>query len=159
MLEVHDQGPRHRVAALGDTMIQVWSGPIPMEAIVATGESHRRIRASGFDKVCVFAVTEGGIELPSAEVRRASGELMRDNRPELGCNAVVVPAAGFWASAARSALTGIFLIGSGGVPTKVFSEIAPACAWHAAHAVATDPAALEAAVEELRAELAAGAPG
>ena len=155
MLEMHDKGPRHCVAALGDTMIQVWSGPIPMEAITATGESHKRLIASGFSKVCVFAVTEGGIELPSGDVRRASGALMRQNRAELGCNSVVVPAAGFWASAARSALTGIFLIGSGSVPTKVFSDLGEACVWHATHTVATEAAELATAVETLRLQLSA----
>lgn len=152
-LQIHDRGPRHRVAALGDTMIQVWCGAIPMAAIVATGRSHQRIREAGHDKVAVLAFTEGGMELPSAAVRKASAELMKKNRPELACNSVVVPGGGSWASAARSALTGIFLVGSGGVPSRVFGDIPAAVTWHCGYAESTTPVALAPAVQRLREEL------
>jgi hypothetical protein len=79
---------------------------------------------------------ESGVGLPSAEVRASLRNTAEGHRNHLHCLGVVLNGGGFWASALRSALTGITLLSSRAIPTRFFSEANECAQWVAEKRVA-----------------------
>jgi len=80
----------------------------------------------GFGLVCT---SQPNLSLPTQEVRRESAYMLQANRGRVLAAAVVVGGDGFWASAARSVITGINLVATPPYPIKIFDEVMPASGW------------------------------
>jgi hypothetical protein len=70
------------------------------------------------NRVLSLTVAADGIRLPEAEVRTEAVGVMRAIGPRTEHNVAAVPGEGFWAGAARSALTGMTLLAPKNVRMK-----------------------------------------
>lgn len=76
--------------------------------------------------------------LPTYEARRAIHELTRRNEKNIVCAATLIEGTGFWASAIRSLVTSLHLVGRWSFELKTFSDIDTLAEWVApVHASAT----------------------
>jgi hypothetical protein len=67
--------------------------------------------------------------LPTHEARRAIHEVTRRYEKNIVCAATVIEGAGFWASAIRSLVTSLHLVGRWSFDLKTFSEIGTLSEW------------------------------
>ena len=74
-------------------------------------------------------VVLGGSELPTPEARAGLAALMKRNKGDIACVATVIGGDGFWASALRSASTGIQLVAGSSIESRMFRTVDAAAAW------------------------------
>jgi hypothetical protein len=150
-----------RVFELANITIVVWHGqPIEaaVECLARTTERRRRQYPEGLS---VIHLVKGDITLPDAETRQAFVRLMKSSNDVLACVAVVVGGTGFWASTARSLITGMRVLARGAFDMRLHGTIHEVVGWlPAKHAEKTGfviaPAQLATSLEQ--AALACSAP-
>lgn len=101
-------------------------------------------------------VIVAGADLPTPEARAGFASLIKRNKDGIACMAMIVEGEGFWASAQRSATTGIQLEAGTSVESRLFRTVDAAATWLAP--VHRDKTGVDLDVGELRAVLGA-APG
>lgn len=102
--------------------------------------------------ISVIHVVKGNIALPEQGTREAFVRLMKSSNGVLACVAVVVGGSGFWASAARSLVTGLRVLARGEFEMRLHGEISEVVKWlpekHAARTgVQVEPAQLSQALQ------------
>src|SRR5262249_3751639 len=102
--------------------INLWaSQPTPAAVQVLTELTERSLHECP-EGLCSIHWLDQSVGLPSTEVRVALGEVARRYQSHLICVGVVRQGSGFWASATRSALTGIMLLAPRTTPLRFFGD-------------------------------------
>jgi hypothetical protein len=91
--------------------------------------AHADLRGRLGQKLDMLTIAHAGTPLPEGDVKVASARSYRTLSTENVCAATVVSGVGFWASAARSTLTGLALLARPGCPTKTFGDVSSALLW------------------------------
>lgn len=78
--------------------------------------------------VLMLLIYDGG-GVPGGKGRGRATQMLREIGPRLQALAAVIEGAGFWASAARSILTGLALMSRSRFPLRTFSEMNEAARW------------------------------
>jgi hypothetical protein len=127
LLPVDEAPGMYRFYKWQHTHIVVWYG-------AATGEAAERLGRmtgkppAGTRRSDVHIITEG-TGLPHAEARSGFAQLMKDMREDIACLGVVIEGGGFWASAMRSAVTGLGMMAPKGLPFRALPSIDALIAW------------------------------
>jgi hypothetical protein len=117
-----------RVATFGPLCITSIRGPITTDffreanaAGVALARRHR-------GKIGALDLVSSDAPMPSAELRAQAAKLTQASSERVAAGASVVVGEGFKASAVRSVLTAVTLLGSG-APRRTFAQPGPALEW------------------------------
>mgnify|MGYP003471438812 CR=1 FL=1 len=97
-----------------------------VERLHAVTEKRRKQFPHG---ISVIHLVKGNIALPEQATRDAFVRLMKVTDGVLACVAVVVGGTGFWASAARSLVTGLRVLARGEFEMRLHGEIAEVVKW------------------------------
>jgi hypothetical protein len=84
-----------------------------------------------------------GVSLPTSEARVGLGELAKQYERHLICVAVLLSGSGFWASATRSALTGIMLLAPRSFSLRFFGDAFELCTFIARELARRGPSPVE----------------
>ena len=117
------------IGTFGNVYIMRVHGEITMPDLLAAHREHLALIGQGNPSTCVLTVAQYNSPIPNAEVREASGRLMRELTPHLLAGATVIEGGGFWASAVRSFLTAVYFVAKQPCPTKAFARIDEAAQW------------------------------
>lgn len=132
----------------------------PTAAGLRLSERYHRVLRDRFpERTAIMSWIAPGLKMPDREIRALGAELFKGVAREIRCAATVIVGEGFWASAARSVLTGIQLLSRSPCPNRAFAETDEAAAWIVGHLDAgaeVDSGGLVRAMEELRSADAAG---
>jgi len=109
-VEYVGRGDGFVVATWDRVLLEAFSGGVTLESLRARAEAHRQLYDRHPGRVLSLTVARNGIRLPEAEVRSEAVRVMKQIGPKTEQIVVAVPGQGFWASAARSALTGMMLL-------------------------------------------------
>jgi hypothetical protein len=123
------QTPSMTIGTFGNVYIMRVHGEITMSDLLAAHREHLALIASGKPSTCVLTIAQYNSPIPNAEVREASGRLMRELTPHLLAGATVIEGGGFWASAVRSFLTAVYFVARQPCPTKAFARVEEASQW------------------------------
>jgi len=99
--------------------------------------AHTQRRAVVGCKLAMLTIVNADIALPEGELKMAAVRSFRTLSSENLSAATVLGGVGFWASAARSTLTGLSLLARPSCPSKAFGDVASALAW--TEAVTNEP--------------------
>jgi predicted nucleic acid-binding Zn ribbon protein len=102
--------------------INVWASQPTSSAIQVMSELTERSLTECPGGIASIHWLDEGVALPTAEVRVALSELARRYETQVLCVGVMLQGSGFWASATRSALTGIMLLAPRTFFLRFFSE-------------------------------------
>jgi hypothetical protein len=116
-----------------------------LEIISAAGQKHRAIHKP----VVAITLVPLRVPLPDDAARKFSAKLMKDGSHETAASAIVLEGDGFWASAARAAVAGMYLLSGSNMAQKPFASIDDAVGW-IAPMLSVDPSALVAGLKDLR---------
>ena len=123
------QTPAMTIGIFANVYFMRVHGEITMPDLLAAHREHLALIASGKTSTCVFTIAQANAPIPSADVREASGRLMRELTPHLLAGATVIEGGGFWASAVRSFLTAVYFVAKQPCPTKAFARVEEAAQW------------------------------
>jgi len=123
---------------LANITIVAWHGQ-PNEHAVDRLRRATEIRRRQYPTgLSVIHLVKGEISLPDAATRQAFVRLMQTSNAALACVAVVVGGAGFWASTARSLVTGMRVLARGAFDMRLHGTVDEVVAWlPAKHAAKT----------------------
>jgi hypothetical protein len=153
-IELIDEDPgKYRLCRWQGSNIVVWFGP-------AGGETVQRLdrmipeQPAGTMRSDVHLVLQGS-GLPTAEARAGFVGMMNRMEGHLACVGVVIEGGGFWASAMRSAVTGLNMLAPRPIAMRVLGSIDDLVSWLPVEhkrrtGVTLDGDALRQAVQESR---------
>ena len=107
----------------------VWHGQPTEHAVDRLHRITERRRKQFPNGISVVHLVKGNIALPDPPTREAFVRLMKSSNGALACVAVVVGGAGFWASAARSLVTGMRVLARGQFDMRLHGDIAEVVKW------------------------------
>ena len=113
--------------AVGDVHVLLWIGKVHLDAVSETrrAASYMKLRhPSGY---LALNVIRPNLAMPDGDTRRLAAQVTKETEADLRATAVVVPGRGFWASAARSAMTAIHVLHPVNFPRELFSELDDGC--------------------------------
>lgn len=159
-LEAHVPG-RYVAATTRDIVAFHWVGDAERSAIQLLEQLLDRQTASRTKPASAIHVVHQRVGLPNGEVRGALISLLEAYARSMGCVGVALLGTGFWASAMRSALTGIrMIVPMGALPMRFAQGLDDLLPWFCSthqertgHAL--QPASLQATLHQLR-DLAEG---
>ncbi|HKO94476.1 MAG TPA: hypothetical protein VJU61_25155 [Polyangiaceae bacterium] len=159
-LEAHVPG-RYVAATAGDIVAFHWVGDAERSAIQQLELLLEKQTASRTKPASALHIVHPRVGLPNAEVRGALISLLEGYARTMGCVGVALLGTGFWASAMRSALTGIrMIVPMGALPMRFAQDVDELLPWFCAtHQERTGralhPASIQAVLHQLR-DLAEG---
>jgi predicted nucleic acid-binding Zn ribbon protein len=103
--------------------INVWSGQPTAEAVQVMTELTERSLSECPRGIASIHWLDPGVGLPTPEARVRLGELARRYPKHVSCVGVLLQGSGFWASATRSALTGVMLLAPRTFALRFFGEV------------------------------------
>jgi hypothetical protein len=127
--------------------LSVWwlqaTGPA-VERMTTFARATMRNHPEGMSNIHII---KEGAQLPDAAGRKGLMELMRYHERDIACAAVVVGGGGFWASALRGAVTGMWLAAATPIDMRLMGTYEEVASWlpskhQARTGVQLDPAAL-----------------
>jgi hypothetical protein len=139
-----------------DVAFTLWFGAATMESLAVFEEACKQCIANHPGRMSsVHMIVPGRSVLPSAEARAALARLTTDYADSTAAIAVVIPGAGFWASAIRGLVTAIRMLGSREYELKMFATIDEVVGWlpeahHKCTGVELKPTELLAALREVQ---------
>ena len=114
--------PQHRIAEWEDVCLFMWMNGVTLEGLAAARESHLAV-AERYGKACSITYARTGSPLPAPGARQEAARLMREVASTQAYSIVVLEGNGFWASAARGAITAIQVLSMNIYPLRVSSSI------------------------------------
>jgi hypothetical protein len=117
-LEIVHASPDFVVATFRNILIQRVTGEVTLDFIdkVQIGEKELlREYPEGYATIVIGELTA---KLPSPEVRKKSMDLWKKCEAVILCQALIVRGDGFWASAVRAFMTGVYAVGRTRMPKK-----------------------------------------
>lgn len=113
------------VATCDRVLITVYTRRAPLAYLDAAQEAGRALGKLHPKRVLSFTLAVDGAGLPAADFRAKAEVNMRESDAWVQAGAMVIGGSGFWASAARSVITGFIRVSSG--PThRAFGDAASA---------------------------------
>jgi hypothetical protein len=110
--------------------IVLWFDAATLESIVAFENSCReRVQQFPHGLSSVHVMVPGGKSMPTAEARTELSRVIRDYAQYSAATAVVIPGAGFWASALRGMVTALAMLARSTVKPRICSDFADVAAW------------------------------
>jgi hypothetical protein len=132
--------------------ISVWwlqaTGPA-VERMATFSRATMRKHPEGMSNIHII---KEGAQLPDTDGRKGLMELMRHHERDIACAAVVVGGSGFWASALRGAVTGMWLAAATRIDMRLMGTYEEVASWVPAKHLARTSVQLDPA--ELVAQLA-----
>jgi hypothetical protein len=132
--------------------INVWSGQPSLAAVQVLSELTERSLSECPGGIASIHWLDSGVGLPTAEVRVRLGELARRYPKHVSCVGVLLQGSGFWASATRSALTGVMLLAPRTFALRFFGDVGELSAYiareQAQRGAPIDAESLMAAIED-----------
>ncbi|MEX1365740.1 MAG: hypothetical protein AB1Z98_21615 [Nannocystaceae bacterium] len=116
------------VCQWGNVLLRVGTRTPQEEHIELLHETFERMLDT-YPRVGLLAYLPDGAPLPDGAARLRAVSMLRSLGPRLGGMVVVAQGTGFWASAARSVITGLTLMARVAFPVKVTSSAADGCEW------------------------------
>ncbi len=121
--------PEIGVACAGSLFVVRYRLPHTAATLVELEAAHAARRKLAPGGIAMLNILDYGTPLPNDEMMRAAARSFRRIADGNACSATVVSGVGFWAAAARSALTALTMLARPACPSKVFSHVEPAIAW------------------------------
>jgi hypothetical protein len=141
-LEIHATLAGLRVGSYGPVHLVAYHDTPSIATLRASDRLHGALRKRYPGNTAILTWIAAGLKLPEKEVREVASDLFRRVAREIRCSATVVAGEGFWASAARSVLTGIQILSRTPCPARAFGRVGEASAWLVPHLV--DPSGIAA---------------
>ena len=143
--------------ALENITLIVWHAQPTERAVDRLRQTTERRRKQYPNGISVIHLVKGGIVLPDMPTREAFVRLMKSSNNALACVAVIVGGTGFWASAARSLVTGLRVLARGEFDMRLHGDISEVVKWlpekHAARTgVSVDAAQLSGALQAIESD-------
>jgi hypothetical protein len=151
-LVVHDSEPGGFLfASYHNVVVAIWTGSATLSAVERLTKAAAPVRASTGRGSSVHLIFDSA-GLPTEEARAGFVKLSEKSAESIACLGIVVAGTGFWASALRSAMTGIHQQRTGSFDYRLLGSIDELVEWlPAAHdrgtGVALEPKSLRAAIE------------
>jgi hypothetical protein len=120
---------RCAIATWENLLLLHFSESLQLSDLQAFALAHRRVHGLYPSGVGVFGLVEPTGVVPSAEVREAARRLTDETANDVLFHATVLFGEGFWASAIRALVNGIFLLSRSRYPQSVFSTVDDAVRW------------------------------
>jgi hypothetical protein len=131
VLEAHV--PDRYVAATMDGVVAFyWVGDADRSAMQFLGQLLDKQTAGRTRHASAVHVVHERVALPDADVRGELMAMLQDYSSITGCVGVVLLGTGFWASAMRSALTGVRMVAMGAPPMKFAQSVEEIVPWFCA---------------------------
>lgn len=106
----------------------------PSEEFMAQVQQHAEDLLSQYpDGIAMMLLVYDGGGVPGGQGRGRATQMLREIGPRLQALAAVIEGAGFWASAARSVLTGLALMSRTRFPLRSFAGTNEAARWLVKH--------------------------
>lgn len=102
--------------------INTWSSQPTADAVEVLGKLTERSLSECPEGIASIHWIESGAGLPTPEARQGLSEIAKKYAKHLHCVGVMLEGSGFWASALRSALTGIVLLSPRDYPLRFVSD-------------------------------------
>lgn len=115
-------------AAWNQAYILDWKAPISIENLDASVAGARTVLES-FPELATINIIHKRMSLPPTDLREYAKKKMAESPTGVRCHATALTERGFWASAMRAAMTGIYMVERTDFPRKVFAEIVEAIDW------------------------------
>ncbi|MET0386370.1 MAG: hypothetical protein ABW321_10450 [Polyangiales bacterium] len=109
--------------------IVVWRAQPTPEAVELVQRVAQRRRRQHPNGISAVHLVKGEITLPDAPTREAFVRLMKGADGSVHCVAVVVAGSGFWASSARSLITGMRVLARGGFDMGLHGDVDEVVKW------------------------------
>lgn len=109
--------------------ISVWWLQATGPAVERANAVARGVLPTFPDGISSIHIVKEGALLPDAEGRTALMKLIKDFESDVACAAVVVGGSGFWASALRAAITGVWLAAASPMELKMMGTFEEVAAW------------------------------
>lgn len=136
----------------GNLTIIVWHSKPGADAVERLRQVSERRRRQHPHGVSAVHLIKGHFELPDSATRDVFVRLIKEGEGTLAAVAVVIPAAGFWASAVRSLITGLRVLSRGTFDMGLHNTVDDVVKWlparHARTGVTLDPEWLERALSQ-----------
>jgi hypothetical protein len=117
------------VLAYENINIVVWSSQPTIHSVELVQRVAQRRRRQWPNGVSAVHLVKGEIVLPEGATRDAFVRLMKGSDGAIACLAVVLSGSGFWASAARSLITGMRVLARGGFDLGLHSDVDEVVKW------------------------------
>src|SRR5262245_56209818 len=111
--------PELGIACAGNLLVVRYRLPHMASTMVALEEAHAARRKLSPGGVAMLNVLDYGTPLPNDDMMLVAAKTFRRIADGNACAATVVSGVGFWASAARSALTALTMLARPACPSKV----------------------------------------
>lgn len=107
-------------------LLEVFFEGASSEGFLARIDAHRLLYQQYPDRVLSLSVIRAGSRLPEGDLRSEASRIMKQLAPRTQAIVVTLEGEGFWASAARGALTGIQLLAPGARNVRVAATVGEA---------------------------------
>jgi hypothetical protein len=107
----------------GNVAINAWAGQPTAAAVRVLGELTERSVSECPGGIVSIHWLDESVALPTADARVGLGELAKRYAKHVLCVGVLLAGSGFWASATRSALTGIMLLAPRSFALRFFGDV------------------------------------
>jgi len=128
-LEIVHDDPTIGLLTKGSLFVVQFREAATADSLAVMEAEHQRLRTRLGRKLEQLTIIPFGASLPEGELKMAAARAYRTMSAHNHCAATVVIGVGFWASAARSALTGLSLLARPACPSKTFGDIPSALSW------------------------------
>lgn len=114
---------------VGNVMLLRVHGRLTVRDLNQTGELHRELQQRYAGGTVSFTLAPLRTPLPDAAERQASAEWVRRLGPGIRAAVIAVEGDGFWAAAARSAITAIYFVARPPFPYEIVSSVREGVEW------------------------------
>ncbi len=116
-------------AAYRDAYILDWQTDLSRASLDASVEGARTLLDSFPDGIATLNILHKPMALPSPDLREYAKRKMLASPAGVRCHATALVERGFWASAMRAAMTGLYMVQDTPFSRRVFAETHEAIAW------------------------------
>jgi len=139
----------------GNVVVHAWRGQMTDTIAERFVQINEGVILQHPEGISFVSWIQEGAPLPSSGARRIVSEVMGEYSESIACVAVIMEGSGFWASAMRSAVTGIGLLAKGDFIMRSHRSVAEMTVWFPNHhqartGVAVAPAHLRELVEQTK---------
>jgi hypothetical protein len=127
-IRVLARGPGWLFAAWDQAYILDWKTSISIENLDASVAGARKMLKT-VPELATINIIHKRMPLPPTDLREYAKKKMAESPPGVRCHATALTERGFWASAMRAAMTGIYMVERTDFPRKVFAELVEAVDW------------------------------
>lgn len=132
-LEIHATQSGVRVGSYRLVHLVAYHATPTSTTLQLSDRYHRILRERFPGRTGILSWIAPSLGMPDKEVRALGADLFKVVAREIRCSATVIAGEGFWASTARSVLTGIHLLSRQPCPNRAFAKVDEAAQWMAGY--------------------------